>query len=397
VECDVPNKQLECIYRDISGYCKGNQEECFSEFEFEDGIFKHTIEYIGRKMEQERVKLHGRKLSYCFKDIYNGLKNDKNQVYTRALHAEENAFLQISKYGGQGIKGGYLFCTASPCELCSKKAFQLGIRKIYYIDPYPGIAQKHILSFGKKMYNPDIHLFSGAIGEAYVRLYRPIIAPKDELELVSAINFKEEVRKSVNPVLKQPLTKDLLYHNMEVTLEFKNREDIQSVRTVDIEVVNGEYSGIDRTLTWTGSSYDKSELIDNDNKYFLVDSKDQMSPYHYRINFNKTISRNEHISYKVKSCVKDESHLMHAYFAQMIKYPTKKLVLTVIIPENNPLLENIRYVRYADLKMECEFLDELNNFQEERKDNKIVYCLEIDNPNLFYTYSLEWDFMNVKS
>lgn len=146
-----------------------------------------------------------------------------------------------------------------------------------------------------------------------------------------------------------------------------------------------------------GSSYDKSELIDNDNKYFLVDSKDQMSPYHYRINFNKTISRNEHISYKVKSCVKDESHLMHAYFAQMIKYPTKKLVLTVIIPENNPLLENIRYVRYADLKMECEFLDELNNFQEERKDNKIVYCLEIDNPNLFYTYSLEWDFMNVKS
>ena len=394
---DVPNKQLECIYRDISGYCKGNQEECFSEFEFEDGIFKHTIEYIGRKMEQERVKLHGRKLSYCFKDIYNGLKNDKNQVYTRALHAEENAFLQISKYGGQGIKGGYLFCTASPCELCSKKAFQLGIRKIYYIDPYPGIAQKHILSFGKKMYNPDIHLFSGAIGEAYVRLYRPIIAPKDELELVSGINFKEEVRKSVNPVLKQPLTKDLLYHNMEVTLEFKNREDIQSVRTVDIEVVNGEYSGIDRTLTWTGSSYDKSELIDNDNKYFLVDSKDQMSPYHYRINFNKTISRNEHISYKVKSCVKDESHLMHAYFAQMIKYPTKKLVLTVIIPENNPLLENIRYVRYADLKMECEFLDELNNFQEERKDNKIVYCLEIDNPNLFYTYSLEWDFMNVKS
>lgn len=393
---DVPNKQLECIYREVSGYCKGNQEECFSEFEFGDGEFKHAIEYIGKQLEQKSLKLHGRKFSYCFKDIYNGLKNDKNQVYTRALHAEENAFLQISKYGGQGIKDGYLFCTASPCELCSKKAFQLGIKKIYYIDPYPGIAQKHILSFGKKQYNPDVHLFSGAIGEAYVRLYRPIIAPKDELELVSGVNCKEEVRKSLSPELKQPSTKDLLYHNMEVTLLFKNREEIQSVRTVDIEVVNGEYSHIDRTLTWTGSSYDKSELIDNENNYFLVDSKDQVSPYHYQIEFNKKISCGEHISYKVKSYVKDESHLMHAYFAQMIKYPTQKLILTVTIPEVDPLLENVRYVRYADLQMECEFSDDSNKVQEEKIDNNIVYRLEIENPNLFYTYSLEWDFMNVK-
>lgn len=341
--------------------------------------------------------MHGRKFSYCFKDIYNGLKNDKNQVYTRALHAEENAFLQISKYGGQPIKGGYLFCTASPCELCSKKAFQLGIRKIYYIDPYPGIAQKHILSFGKKKYNPDVELFCGAIGEAYVRLYRPMIAPKDELELVSGINSKEEAHKSINPTSEQPLTKDLLYHNIEVSLEFNNREEIKSVRTVDIEVVNGEYSGIDRTLTWTGSSYDKSELIDNDNRYSLVDSKDQMSPYHYRINFNKIISEEEHIFYRVKSYVKDESHLMHPYFAHMVRYPTKKLVLTVIIPEKFPPLENVRYVRYADLQMECEFLDDLNNFKEEKEDNKIIYRLEINNPNLFYTYSLEWDFMNIKS
>ena len=88
---------------------------------------------------------------------------------------------------------------------------------------------------------------------------------------------------------------------------------------------------------------------------------------------------------------------MHAYFAQMIKYPTRKLVLTVIIPEKAPLLENVRYVRYADLKMECEFLDDFNKVQEEKIDNNIVYRLEIDNPNLFYTYSIEWDFINVKS
>lgn len=393
---DVPNKQLECIYRDVHGYCKGNQKDCFSEFEYENETFKKSLIHIGRQLES--TNLHGRKFSYCFKDIYNGLKNDKNQVFTRALHAEENAFLQISKYGGQGVKGGFLFCTASPCELCSKKAFQLGIKDIYYIDPYPGIAQKHILSFGDGIGNPRIHLFSGAIGEAYVRLYRSMLAQKDELELVSGINCKDEAREVISSSSKQPLTKDLLYHRMEVSLEFLNRENIESLRKVDIEVLGGEYNSLDRTLTWTGSSYDKSELIENENGYSFIDTKDQVSPYHYQIVLNNTVSVGNHISYGVKSYVKDESHLMHAYFAQMIKYPTKKLILKVIIPKEAPLLDNIRYVRYADMKMEYDFLDQFHHIEEETTDdNRVIYQLEIDNPNLFYTYSLEWDFINVKS
>src|SRR5690606_23163391 len=103
--------------------------------------------------------------AYCFKSEYNALKNDKNQVHTRSLHAEENAFLQVSKYGISSIEGGFLFTTASPCELCAKKAYQLGIKKIYYIDPYPGIAINHVLRGGLK--NPELILFSGAIGGAF--------------------------------------------------------------------------------------------------------------------------------------------------------------------------------------------------------------------------------------
>lgn len=392
---DAPNHQLECIYRDIDGYCKGNHKDCFSEYEYEDPVFKESIKYIGRKLDD--VDLHGRTFSYCFKDIYNGLKDDRNQVFTRALHAEENAFLQISKYGGQGVSGGFLFCTASPCELCSKKAYQLGIKHIYYIDPYPGIAQKHILRFGDGKSNPEVHLFSGAIGEAFVRLYRPMIAQKDELELVSGINCKNEAKESISPSIKQPLSKDLYYQSMEVSLEFFSREKIESIRDVNIKVLNGEYEALDRTLTWTGSSYDKSELIKNENNYFLIDSKDSMSPYHYRIDFNKPISEGEIISYAIKSYVKDESHLMHSYFAQMIKYPTKKLVLKIIIPKQAPLLDNVHYVRYADMKMEYEFAEDNKEVKEEQIGDKIIYTLEVYNPNLFYTYSLEWDFINVKS
>lgn len=76
-----------------------------------------------------------------------------------------------------------LFTTASPCELCAKKAYQLGITTIYYIDPYPGIALDHILQGGGK--NPVLTLFSGAIGRAFHRLYTPIVAYKDELNALT--------------------------------------------------------------------------------------------------------------------------------------------------------------------------------------------------------------------
>ncbi|WP_235846252.1 deaminase [Morganella psychrotolerans] len=66
--------------------------------------------------------------------MFHQKKKENNQVHTRSLHAEENAFLQISKYGGTGVQHGSLYTTASPCELCAKKAYQLGIKEIVFID-----------------------------------------------------------------------------------------------------------------------------------------------------------------------------------------------------------------------------------------------------------------------
>lgn len=392
---EVPKGQLSCSLRSISGYCKGNMEECYSQFEDEDSKFREILTSISENLKT--INLHGRTFSYCFKDIYNGYKNERNQVYTRSLHAEENAFLQISKYGGQGIKGGYLFCTASPCELCAKKAYQLGIENIYYIDPYPGISEKHILNFGKYKTHPKMNLFYGAIGEAYIRLYKPILPYKDELELISGVSCKKEAQKINERVKENPKAKDLCYHSIDFTLEFIDRENIESLRKVDIEVINGNFSEFDRHITWTGSSYDKSELVDNKEGYKLIDSRDRMSPYRYKLILNKEINPSDSIRYNLKTNVKDETHLMHPYFAQMIKYPTERLVLRVIIPENNCLIENVRYVRYADLNMEYEYTDQGYKIEEKRQDGKIIYTLEVENPNLFYTYSIEWDFIHVKT
>ncbi len=176
---DTPYGQVPCNLRSVEELMTQKDEIGYSSFELSDIIFRNRIE---EKMEAfKSIKSKGYNHSYCFKSEYNAIKKDKNQVHTRSLHAEENAFLQVSKDGGSGVNGGFLFTTASPCELCAKKAYQLGMTKVFYIDPYPGISMDHILSTGVEKYRPEMILFNGAIGRAFHNLYTPIAPYKDEL------------------------------------------------------------------------------------------------------------------------------------------------------------------------------------------------------------------------
>ncbi|RMP45042.1 hypothetical protein ALQ26_02169, partial [Pseudomonas amygdali pv. lachrymans] len=155
---------------------------------------------IVRRLLSLIAKDNGRNLAYCFKSVQNEIEGEKNQVHTRSLHAEENAFLQISKHGGQKVSGGILFTTASPCELCAKKAYQLGIKKIFFIDPYPGIATDHVISVG--IDRPVLELFRGAVGRAFYQLYQPVMPYKDELELVFEIPKYSNPDKKSRSVLQ---------------------------------------------------------------------------------------------------------------------------------------------------------------------------------------------------
>lgn len=189
---DVPKGQVPCLLRNtIHAISKNIDSVAYSKYEQSEEFLKELNKRNVGRLNKDNIS--GRNNTYCFKNVYNAIKGDKNQVHTRSLHAEENAFLQIVKYGGQGIEGGCLFTTASPCELCAKKAYQLGIKKIYYIDPYPGISNDHILSVGSNP--PKVVLFSGATGRAYHHLYEPIMAYKDELEKIFP---PEELKKQTS-------------------------------------------------------------------------------------------------------------------------------------------------------------------------------------------------------
>lgn len=199
---DAPEGQERCSVRSFRSLLDMHDKRAYSDYEINNKIFRKTVKDVYGNVQNE--KLDGWPSSYCFKDIRNCIDGEKNQVHTRALHAEENAFLQITKYGGQGIRGGFLFTTSSPCELCAKKAYQLGIVQVYYLDPYPGISVGHVLGVGQV--RPNVSLFSGAIGRGYQQLFDPIMPYKEALaHLIGARipNFKEDKNNEIQSLKKE--------------------------------------------------------------------------------------------------------------------------------------------------------------------------------------------------
>lgn len=187
---NTPSGQVPCVLRNAEDLLENkNDVAAFTDYEKEYYLKNKNTDFFSaldnnfrNQIKENREHLKGRNVCFCFKDVKNSCSDGKNQVHTRSLHAEESAFLQITKYGGIGIENGKLFTTSSPCELCAKKAYQLGIKVIYYIDPYPGISEDQILSSGGKAIKP--RLFNGVIGNAYHWLYDPIMPYKDELTLL---------------------------------------------------------------------------------------------------------------------------------------------------------------------------------------------------------------------
>lgn len=183
-----------------SEFEKGNQSE-IAAFKYKSRFpnnFKNAILDYFKNFDKE--KMEGLNCSFCFKTVHNHYEGESNQVHTRSLHAEENAMLQITKYGGSAIEFGYLFTTASPCELCSKKAYQLGINTIFYIDPYPGISIDQLLVAGQN--KPKVIAFNGAYGTAYSRLYEPYLSPKDEISLLLDLKSNNKLSIQLNNILK---------------------------------------------------------------------------------------------------------------------------------------------------------------------------------------------------
>ncbi len=390
---DPPQGQIPCALRTIPNYFSDNDETTFSKFELEDCVFSERLKKIHDLFSdfKENDSTAHYSIPFCFKDIYNGIKNDKNQVYTRSLHAEENAFLQISKYGGTGIKDGKLFVTASPCELCSKKSYQLGIRDIYYIDPYPGIATSHILKIGQNKENPNLHLFYGAIGNAYVYLYMQRFAIKDELNLVSAVNMKKaETLKTNND---ESTFKTVKYKSIKLDLIFKSRSEIEFVQKAELISLTDSLPAIRKKLSWSGSSYEKTIAMEEDVNYKIIEKGESDGILTFSIEPNTEVKKDKAFKYHIKTIVKDELEIMNPILSHHIKAITNKLELSVKFSKDyfeKEMPKNFKTNIYADIDENAIYKSSETKKYED--GDFICYRTTFKNPCPFYTYSIEWEF-----
>ena len=65
-----------------------------------------------------------------------GVPSGERHELCRALHAEQNAFLQAAKHG-ISLGGGTLYITTQPCSICAKMIINVGIKKVIIEGEYP--------------------------------------------------------------------------------------------------------------------------------------------------------------------------------------------------------------------------------------------------------------------
>jgi len=63
----------------------------------------------------------------------------------RGLHAEQNAIIQAAKHG-VNIAGGTLYCTNTPCIICTKMIINAGLTQVVYAEGYPDTLSLEMLA-----------------------------------------------------------------------------------------------------------------------------------------------------------------------------------------------------------------------------------------------------------
>jgi dCMP deaminase len=71
----------------------------------------------------------------CLREELNVPSGERHEL-CRGLHAEMNALLQAAVHGVQ-VNGSTLYCTNTPCSLCSKMLINAGIGRVVALEGYP--------------------------------------------------------------------------------------------------------------------------------------------------------------------------------------------------------------------------------------------------------------------
>lgn len=249
--------------------------------------------------------------------------------------------------------------------------------------------------------------YYGAIGDSYIELYRQIMPVKDELELIEGINTKKIVKESIYGEERENRPLDFLVHTFVFRCRFINRLNIEAIRDVSFTVNQDMSDTIIKSFRWTGTAYNGtiSDGVFDENNNNILDGieeiQDGHQPYRSKIKLNRKLNKGDKIHYTSTTRVMDFKELMKPFAAKYISHPTESLVIRLEFPKDSNIIDrdSIMNHRYASSDLSLPFDnprpgDEELKFYEE--GNMIIYELKVDNPNLFYNYSIEWSFIHSK-
>lgn len=112
------NKDLRCIFK--GKYCYNDKHKSILEEQFKDVLVRHEISNV----------------SVIARELIDDTKAKALIEYSRAIHAEMAALLQVARVEGQTTVGTNLYCTTYPCHSCARHIVAAGVHKVIYIEPY---------------------------------------------------------------------------------------------------------------------------------------------------------------------------------------------------------------------------------------------------------------------
>jgi hypothetical protein len=81
-----------------------------------------------------------------------------------------------------GVRGGTIYTTYFPCELCAKKIYQTGLKEIIYTEPYPeSVSQDVFLKDGIRKIG--VTQFEGVKSHSYFRLFKAALDKKEAQQM----------------------------------------------------------------------------------------------------------------------------------------------------------------------------------------------------------------------
>lgn len=124
--------------------------------------------------------------------------------FSRAVHAEMDALLSLTRRSGPSPVGGTLYCTTHPCHSCARHIVAAGIHEVVYIEPYDKSMAVELHSDAlcddpSQPHKVVCRLFAGVAPRRFARLFEK----RSDLKVDGYYRAPDPLASHADPVLKK--------------------------------------------------------------------------------------------------------------------------------------------------------------------------------------------------